>query len=165
MSSLPRAKLIPKAVVGFFGFLVFGLVLFCFVFSEAISVRKNIPGSSAVFALIHRGAVISFRLVWFLAAFIRKAALMILNTWSQQCSIWDCWLGLTHFLVHQLKQKETLWVRIPKWFSNASELVFLFKSLQQASWINLHVPNSAAQIFSGSNEDAHRVRTAVFDSL
>lgn len=59
MSSLPRAKLIPKAVVGF---LFFGLVVF-FFFPEAISVRKNIPGSSAVFALIHRGAVISFRLV------------------------------------------------------------------------------------------------------
>lgn len=54
---------------------------------------------------------------------------------------------------------------MPKSFLNATKLGLVFKSVQQYSWINLHVLNSAASVLSGSTENTHRVRTAVFGFL
>lgn len=103
-----------------------------------------------------------------------KGCLDDLKHLISQCSFLDCWLSWApfYFLIGQLKKKkqktkewETLRVKKPKSFLNATKLGLVFKSLQRYSWINLHVPNSAAPILSGSTENRNRVRTAVFGFL
>lgn len=134
------------------------------IFAEAISVRKAFLVILQCLLWFTEELLSLFSSVWFLAAFVWKAALMILNTWSQQCSFLDCWLSLAHFLISSAsgekkkkERKETLWVKMSKSFLNATklQLVFLFKKLQQYAWIGLHVPNSAALVLSGSTAKTH----------
>ena len=68
-------------------------------FAEAISVRKTFAVILQCLLWFTEELLSLFSLVWFLAAFIWKAALVVLNTWSQQCSFLDCWLSLAHFLI------------------------------------------------------------------
>lgn len=119
------------------------------VFAEAISVR-NFPGNSAVFSVIHRGAVISLQFSCIPGSTAMKCCINDLKhiDFNNVCFqtvglVWCIFLFYMCELEVEKTQQETFWVQMPKSSLNSTELrlVFLFKRLQSFSGMGLYVPN------------------------